>query len=97
MALGPAPMSDGEYRGQRADEEIREVWSGGRLRERRFGRLDGRPAGSIDVEYEGGMEGRVVPRTVRLHDGWNGYELTTTTLSQTELSAQTPLGASGRI
>ncbi len=90
MALGPAPMSDGEHRGQRAGEEIREVWSGGRLRERHFRRLDGHPAGSIDVEYEGGMEGRVVPRTVRLRNGWYGYELTITTLSQTDLTTRAP-------
>lgn len=81
---GPA---DGERRGVRAGEEIREVWSGGRLRERHFRRLDGSPPGSIDVEYEGGMAGREVPRTVRLRNGWYGYELTITTLSRTDLTA----------
>lgn len=86
---GEAP-AEGERRGVRAGEEIREVWAGGRLRERHFRRLDGRPAGSIDVEYEGGMAAPEVPRTVRMRNGWFGYELTITTLSRTELAAQSP-------
>lgn len=89
MSAPGASPADGERRGVRAGEEIREVWAGGRLRERHFRRLDGRPAGSIDVEYEGGMAGREVPRTVHLRNGWYGYELTITTLSQTALPPPT--------
>lgn len=85
IGLGPAPSVDGERRGTRDGEEIREVWRAGRLMERHFRRLDGVPASTIDVRYEGGMEGDTPPRTVEFHNGWMGYSLTITTLESQRL------------
>ena len=75
------PLPDGEHRAEIDGEEVVERWRGGRLRERTFRRLDGRPAGVIRVEYEGGLGGDEPPSVVRYDNGWFGYRLVLTTLS----------------
>lgn len=80
-----ATVSEGERTSTRDGEEIREVWRAGRLMERHFRRVDGVPAGTIDIRYEGGMEGDSPPRTIEFRNGWMGYSLTITTLEQQRL------------
>ncbi len=75
------PLPDGEHRAEIDGEEIVERWANGRLMERTFRRLDGEPAGTIRVEYEGGLGGDEPPPSVRYDNGWFGYRLTITTLS----------------
>jgi uncharacterized protein DUF3261 len=75
------PLDDGEHRERIDGEEVVERWQGGRLRERTFRRLDGRPEGTIRVTYEGGLGGDQPPSVVHLDNGWFGYRLTITTLS----------------
>lgn len=87
IGLGDAPAADGERRGLRDGEEIREVWRAGRLMEKHFRRIDGDPAGTLDVRYEGGMRGREPPRTIEFRNGWFGYALTITTLAYQTLPA----------
>jgi hypothetical protein len=83
--LGDGPLADGEHRGERAGEVIRERWLGGRLLERRFARRGGRPAGEIVLAYEGGMAPGEAPSRVVLDNGWLGYRLVITTLSSQDL------------
>lgn len=84
VTLGAQPP-DGERRGVRDGESVREVWRGGRLMERRYERVDGHPAGAIEVRYEGGMAGQEPPDTVEYRNGWYGYALTITTLARQAL------------
>ncbi len=85
MGLGPPPAGDGERTGARDGDEIREVWRAGRLMERHFRRLDGRPPGTVDVRYVDGMIGHAPPRTIEFRNGWSGYSLTITTLAHQTL------------
>ncbi len=83
-ADGAAP--DGEREVARDGEVMREQWRGGRLLRRTFRRADGRPAGAITVDYEGGM-GRdgAPPARVTFDHGWYGYRLEITTQSHQAL------------
>jgi hypothetical protein len=85
VTLGPAP-ADGERSAVREGENVREVWRGGRLIERHYTRVDGNPAGSVDVRYDGGMVGHEPPDTVVYRNGWFGYTLTITTLARQALT-----------
>ena len=76
-----APHPDGIHTGTRDGEEIREAWSGGRLRERTFRRLDGSPPGVITVRYEGGMMPGHPVEHMTYENGWFGYSLAVTTSS----------------
>jgi Protein of unknown function (DUF3261) len=51
LAGSGAPLPDGEHAGDVGAEHVVEYWAGGRLVERRFTRLDGKPAGTITVRY----------------------------------------------
>lgn len=85
--LSPAAAPDGRREGDVGEERVQEVWSGGRLVERRFTRLDGRPAGSITVTYDwGGVEPqRRSPLRAVLDNGWFGYRLLVDTHSEIRL------------
>jgi hypothetical protein len=79
------PPADGE-RSHRVDgERVHERWADGRLQQRRFEREDGRPAGAIEIHYEGWEEGADAPRRAVLDNGWFGYRLTIETVDQQRL------------
>lgn len=78
IGLPDPPLADGEHRAERDGEEIVETWADGRLVERTFRRLDGRPPGIIRITYEGGLSpdlGASPPTRVELDNGWFGYRL----------------------
>ncbi len=80
--IDPPPSEDGKHYLKKDDELIGEVWKDGRLRERRYRRLDGRPAGLIRIRYSGGMKGGKPPRQIELENGWFGYRLIIKTFTQ---------------
>jgi hypothetical protein len=82
LGSGEPPLREGERVFTRDGEEIRERFHEGALVARSYRRLDGKPAGSIDIEYQGGMHGFTPPDVLVLHNGWFGYTLTITTLSE---------------
>jgi hypothetical protein len=71
---------DGEHTREREGERIIEVWEDGRLRSRRFLRLDGAPPGVIEIRYPGGREPGTVPDMLEFDNGWFGYRLRIQTL-----------------
>ena len=79
------PPTTGERRHAVEGETVYERWEAGRLRERRFAREDGRPAGEITVRYEGWEEGLDAPRRATLTNGWLGYSLVIDTVVQERL------------
>lgn len=90
IGLPGAPHPDGTHAGTRDGEEIREVWSGGRLRERTFRRLDGSPPGVITARYEGGMAPGRPAEHMTYENGWFGYRLIVTTASFEVIDPATP-------
>ncbi|MEZ4392255.1 MAG: DUF3261 domain-containing protein [Polyangiales bacterium] len=84
---GPPPAADGARELTRDGEVLRETWLGGRVMRRVYRRASGEPPGEVEVEYEGGMRGRVAPRVVRYRNGFVGYSLTIVTLEQQRLDA----------
>lgn len=72
---------DGVHRGERGGEVVTEEWRGGRLQRRTYRRVDGKPRGTITVDYEGGMTGDQPPTKMRLDNGWFGYSVEITTVS----------------
>ena len=83
--LGTA--TDGELEALVGGELVRERHVAGRLVERTFTRLDGKPAGTITVTYDwtGTESGWRVPKQVTLHNGWFGYRLVIDTHAETVL------------
>src|SRR5690606_15596231 len=79
------PPRDGERTHRVGGEIVYERWQAGRLRERRFRREDGRPAGEIVIRYEGWADDLDAPRTTRLDNGWFGYALVIETVAQQRL------------
>jgi hypothetical protein len=79
-ALPGAPLPDGMHSGASPGEEQVEHWRGGRLLQRSFRRLDGRPAGWITIRYSGKPLGFGAER-VELDNAWLGYTLTIRTLA----------------
>lgn len=65
-------------------EERRDRFERGVLVERRYRRLDGRPAGEITIRYGGG-QGAMGADRVHLHNGWLGYVLEIETLQRQRL------------
>jgi len=87
--LSAGAAADGERTVVVGGEQIVEVRAGGRLVERRFTRLDGKPAGAIVVRYEWAPDdaGRVAPKRAVLDNGWFGYRMTVDTHAETRLPA----------
>ena len=84
VADGGAP--DGERETARDGELVHEQWRGGRLFRRSFRRVDGRPAGTITVDYDGGLApDGPPPAHVTFDNGWYGYRLDITTQSHQPL------------
>jgi uncharacterized protein DUF3261 len=89
LQTGP-PGDAAPYEGGRtfssADENVTERWHDGRLVQRSYARIDGRPPGAIVVDYEGGVgDDARPPHHVVLTNGWYGYRLDITTLSHKPL------------
>lgn len=75
LGLPGAPLADGRHEGTVGEERVVEVWQDGALVERRFSRVDGKPAGEIVIAFEGGMRDGKLPARVRLENGWFGYAI----------------------
>jgi hypothetical protein len=85
LAADGAVRADGTYEGVVDEERVVETVRGGRLVERRFTRLDGRPQGTITVRYEWGQPDWLGPTRAVLENGWFGYGLAIDTLAETRL------------
>ncbi len=88
LGIGVEALPDGEHRLTRDGEEIVETWSGGLLTERSFRVLDGTPAGTFSITYEGGLDPAhaSAPSRVIVRDGWIGYELVADAITLVPLS-----------
>lgn len=80
LGLGAGPRPDGWTEEERAGERVRERWSGGRLLERTFDRLDGEPEGRIRIEYGDGMAPGEPPPLIHFDNGWLGYRIVIRTM-----------------
>ena len=78
--LPGAPLPDGEHMGELSGEQVREVWASGKLLERDFTRpgVEGR----ITITYRPGMGGGISPPRIEIDNGWVGYNLVITTVSE---------------
>jgi hypothetical protein len=73
--LTPA-QPDGEHSVERDGERITERWQAGAVRERSFARLDGKPQGSIRIDYgDDGLRAGSLPKRIALENGWFDYSL----------------------
>lgn len=73
--LGDGAAADGVRVIERNGERLTETWRGGKLYERRFERLDGKPEGAIRISYPDGLAPVAIPERVTLDSGWFGYQL----------------------
>jgi len=86
--LQDGAAADGERAAEVGGERVVEQVQGGRVVERRFTRLDGRPRGTIVVRY-GWEEGDgAAPAHAELDNGWFGYRLSIRTLQETRLAPE---------
>jgi hypothetical protein len=83
-----APPAPGADRGeaQAGAERVSDLWSDGRVIERRFRRVASDPPGEVVVRYEGGATPERIPARVWLESERYGYSLAIETLSRSELS-----------
>lgn len=81
MFMGLSEKTDGEHRGRRDGELVRETRAGGKLLRRSFRRLDRRPRGTITIDYVGGMTGSRPPAKIVLDNQWFGYTVEISTVS----------------
>ena len=91
----PPSGGDGTRTAVRNGERVHERWSGGVIRERRFERLDGSPAGTIIASYPEGLSPEAPgaarpPATATLDNGWFGYRVRTRTLEWVTLPSEAP-------
>lgn len=84
-AAADTSAADGERSAVVDGERVTERREGGVLRERRFERVDGTPAGTITITYEWGQADWALPTRALLDNGWFGYQLTIDTHSETRL------------
>ena len=86
-ALPPGEVADGQREAIVGGERVRERRVGGRLVERTFTRLDGKPVGTITVTYDWAdtEAGRLAPKQATLHNGWFGYRMVIDTHAETVL------------
>lgn len=88
-------VADGERSGVVGDERVVETVAGGRVLERRFTRLDGRPRGTIVVRCRWEAGDGTAPSRAELDNGWFGYQLSIRTLRETPLPPAAAGGAEG--
>lgn len=75
LPWGEGPPPDEAPTTEVAGERVTEQWTDNALVRRSFARLDGAPAGEIQIDYVGGhRSGRPAKRVV-LDNGWFGYRL----------------------
>ena len=81
--LPGAPLADGEHEAEIAGEHVHESWEKGKLLARDFSRpeLEGR----IVITYHPGMDPGISPPRIEIENGWVGYHLTITTVSEQKL------------
>lgn len=85
LATDGVARPDGVYTGTVEGEQVVEVVRAGRLQERRFTRLDGRPAGVLRIEYTWDRADWLAPTRAQLDNAWFGYRLTLETQHETRL------------
>jgi len=85
LGISEGVLPDGLQTAYRDGERIQEVWAGGRLQERRFMRLVSGRRGEIVVTYVGGMADGKSPAQIEFHNGWFGYDLSISTVSEEAL------------
>jgi hypothetical protein len=85
LSIGEGPLPDGVHEIERDGEQIRERWENGRLLERRFVRLSHDPPGAIVIRYVGGMVDAHAPSLIEFDNGWLGYHLSISTVSEESL------------
>ena len=85
QGIGNAPRSDGMHFLERNGERIEETWHDGRLLERRYRREGGDCRGEIVISYVGGMINGRSPPLIEFDNGWLGYHLSISTLSEQDL------------
>lgn len=81
MFMGLSEKTDGDHRGRRDGELVRETRAGGKLLRRSFRRLDRRPRGTITIDYVGGMIDARPPAKIVLDNQWFGYTVEISTVS----------------
>jgi hypothetical protein len=79
------PGGDGQREGVVDGERVVELRRAGRLAERCFTRVDGKPPGAIVIRYEWRDSDWAVPARVVLDNGWFGYRLTVETHDETRI------------
>jgi len=82
---GAAVMPDGEHSAELGGEQVIEIWSSGRLMERRFRRLDDQPEGELVVHYTWAEDNWIAPTRALLENDWFNYQLLVETLEETPL------------
>ncbi len=82
LGIDAPPLPDGERTVIRGGEEIRERFEHGLLVQRSFRRVDGHPAGTIDIRYRTGLRDLRSPPPITLRNGWFDYTLSITTLPE---------------
>lgn len=65
-------------------ERVQQIYVGGQLSERRFERLDAKPAGTLRIRYQGWWPSGA-PRKILLDNAWFGYSLVIETQSAVDL------------
>lgn len=86
--LEGTPPRDGERSGEVDGERVHETFRDGRIRERRFERLDAAPPGAITITYDWTDTDAtwLAPRRVTLDNGWFGYRLSVDTHAEMRLA-----------
>ncbi|MSQ84860.1 MAG: DUF3261 domain-containing protein [Myxococcales bacterium] len=75
---------DGVQTLELAGERVQQTFVGGQLSERRFERLDGKPAGTLRIRYQGWWPNGAT-RKILLDNAWFGYSLVIETQSAVDL------------
>ena len=83
--LPGSPLADGTHTLDGTGERTTELWQNGRLMRRSFVRLASDPPGEIRIDYIDGMLGAHSARVIEFDNGWLGYHLTITTVSEQSL------------
>jgi hypothetical protein len=81
--LGAGP--EGSFEEQRGGTLVRELHEAGRLRLRSFRRVDGEPAGVVELRFDAASDAARDGERVTIENGWCGYRAELTTLSEEPL------------
>jgi hypothetical protein len=79
-------LPDGSHEAPRDAEIVSETWQGGLLKQRRFRKASGQPAGDVVIDYGPGMPpGGPPPEKITYSSGWYGYRLEIVTVGHQAL------------